>query len=288
MPTTIDHVTDEQKAQIDPWIEQWKEISLSNEPMNFELAKEAAANIYKYIDADVPEILPAASPREAIDIAKERLPDINDPYNYFYSGNLWSAWGAFISYFRDVLDWESETLEGFKHNEILMKNAHWVWWHEDLCIIVDRPTHIKRDDKGRLHSENEPSIGYRDGWGLYMWHGTRVPKEWILEPDKMDATIALTWENIEQRRCAAEIIGWNKVLDQLDAKIIDDDGDPEIGVLVEVEIPDIGPERFLRVRCGTGRDFALPVPPEMETALEAQSWTWGIDQKEFIKPEVRT
>jgi len=58
--------------------------------------------------------------------------------------------------------------------------------------------------------------------------------------------------------------------------------------LLEVELPDIGKERFLRVLCGTGREFALPVPPDMTTALQAQSWTFGMVEFEFVKPEIRT
>ena len=51
---------------------------------------------------------------------------------------------------------------------------------------------------------------------------------------------------------------------------------------------DIGKEKFLRVLYGTKREFALPVPPDMKTALQAQSWTWGLDEKDFTIPEVRT
>jgi hypothetical protein len=104
----------------------------------------------------------------------------------------------------------------------------------------------------------------------------------------LTAKEAITWSNIEQRRAACEILGWAKILQELDAKVINEDGDPEIGTLVEVELPDIGKEKFLRVMCGTKREFALPVPPEMKTALQAQSWTWGLDEKDFTIPEVRT
>ena len=106
--------------------------------------------------------------------------------------------------------------------------------------------------------------------------------------DQLTAKIALTWNNIEQRRCACEILGWVKILRELNAKIIDEDNDPEVGTLVEVDIPDIGREKFLRVLCGTKREFALPVPPEMKTALEANAWTFGFSSKDFVIPEVRT
>ena len=71
------------------------------------------------------------------------------------------------------------------------------------------------------------------------------------------------------------------------AKTINKDHDPEVGELVEVEIPEIGKERFVRVRCGTGREFAIPVPPNMRTALEANAWTYGVEPKDY-QPEVRT
>ena len=98
----------------------------------------------------------------------------------------------------------------------------------------------------------------------------------------------MTWVNIEQRRAACEILGWAKILKELDAKIINEDGDPEIGTLVEVNLPDLGKERFLRVLCGTKREFAIPVPPDMKTAVAAQAWTWGLELEDFIVPEVRT
>ena len=104
----------------------------------------------------------------------------------------------------------------------------------------------------------------------------------------LTASVALTCENIEQRRAACEIIGWNKILDELDARVIDEDGDPEIGTLIEVDLPDSGKERFLRVTCGTGRQFAIPVPRDCgDTAIAANSWTYGLTQHEY-KPEIRT
>lgn len=171
---------------------------------------------------------------------------------------------------------------------ILAKNAGWFWTFQDVAIITDRPIFIKRDDRNLLHAEDGPALAYADGFAVYSWHGTRIPAEWIEDKANLKPETALTWENIEQRRAACEILGWARVLRELNAKVINTDGDPEIGELIEVDLPDAGKERFLRVLCGTGREFALPVPPEMKTALEAQAWTWGLDKKSFVPPEVRT
>ena len=171
----------------------------------------------------------------------------------------------------------------------LAKHCGWLNMYEDLVVFQHRPSKIMMDDEDRLHCENGPAISYRDGFSVYAWHGVRIPAEWIENKASVTAKNALTWENVEQRRAACEILGWHKILDELDAQVIDTDEDPMIGTLVEVDIPEIGRERFLRVLCGTGREFALPVPPNMKTALQANAWTFGYDEEEeFYVPEVRT
>ena len=96
----------------------------------------------------------------------------------------------------------------------------------------------------------------------------------------------MKWSDLEQRRAACAIVGWHNILDQLNAVTIDANT-PEIGELLEVDIPDIGREKFLKVQCGTGRTFALPVPPEMTSAHEANAWTYGLTANEY-NPECRT
>jgi hypothetical protein len=80
---------------------------------------------------------------------------------------------------------------------------------------------------------------------------------------------------MDQRAAACEIVGWHNILDQLDAKIVEDSGDAVWGRLVEVILPDSGRERFLDALCGTQRRFALPVPPATSSVDEAQSALHG-------------
>ena len=198
----------------------------------------------------------------------------------------WAGYAAWVSFFRDVCGWRGDTLSKFEISESLVKSCGWTWWHENVLAISDRPHIIKRDNEGRLHCETGPSIAYRDGWTLHHWHGVSIPPEWV-NGKKPSAKEALHWANVEQRRAACEILGWQHILAELDAKVIDKDDDAEIGTLLEVNLPDSGPERFLSVRCGTGRQFALPVPREVDTALAANAWTYGLDKHSF-KPEIRT
>ena len=163
------------------------------------------------------------------------------------------------------------------------------WWpNKHFIMACERPRHIKRDDRGRLHSETGNAIEWRDGWGICSWHGTTVPGEWITDRKSLTPSVALRHSNVEQRRAACEILGWSNILRELRAVTIQKDEDPMMGELLEVHIPDIGKEKFLRVRCGTGREFAIPMPPHIKTALEGNSWSYGVDTQVIKALETRT
>lgn len=145
---------------------------------------------------------------------------------------------------------------------------------------------VKFDEAGRIHCQDGPA----EVWGeekFYFWRGVQVPAEWIEDKDNQDPMLGLRHPNIEERRAFCEIVGWSKIIGQLKPKVIDTDADPEIGELMEVNLPDSGKEKFLKVMCGTKREFVIPVPSNMNTALEANAWTWGLDGSEY-SPEVRT
>jgi len=187
--------------------------------------------------------------------------------------------------------YDNSQIERLQRWEEINKSCGWYVPYDGLVICCERHKSVHFDAERRLHSSSGPAILCRDGYTVHCWHGTRVPSEWIERPEELTAEVALTWENIEQRRCAAEILGWEKILEEINALTIDKDTDPEIGELVEAWLPgEGGPsrERFLRVRCGTGRSFALPVPPEMQTALEANAWTYGVDGDLIKQKECRT
>jgi hypothetical protein len=202
-------------------------------------------------------------------------------------GNQWPSYDSFLSFFRhiaklplDYSKWDAwETLA-------LHSGPRYV--HANFCIISDRPELLVVDDARRPHSLTGPFCRWRDGSALYAVHGTRIPAKWIEDKDFLTPSMALKWGNIEERRAACEILGWNNILDELRAKVIDTDYDPEIGQLVEVTMPNVGRQRFLRVRCGTGRDFAIPVALSETTALEANARSYGISPDFLRKKEHRT
>ena len=168
------------------------------------------------------------------------------------------------------------------------KNCGWMYAYEGFAFVSKRPTEIHFSKSKVLHNIKGMSVKYPDGWGIYSYEGVSIPGEWIESPEILTAEIALTCENTEQRNAACEILGWDKILDTLDAKTIDKDVDPLVGELVEVDLPDSGLEKFLRIRCGTGRDMALWVPKEMTTALQANLNSYGMPADRALLPEIRT
>jgi hypothetical protein len=183
-----------------------------------------------------------------------------------------------------------------------------MWWPlRGICVASERPVAAHHDAEGRLHHPARAASQFSDGFCVYAWHGTSVPEDWILAPERVDPTLALRWDDIEQRRALAEIVGWSRVLERLSVRVIDRSDDRAIGELIEVRLPpdrkylehydgELGtcytkaepvPARFLRVRCGTGREFVLSVPLAMRTAREANAWTYGLGPDQY-ELEART
>lgn len=158
-------------------------------------------------------------------------------------------------------------------NEIMkrisMQCEYW-WPFKDVVIVSQKPVVLKVDENYRLHSENGKALEYSDGTGASVWHGQLIPCEWLKgsPPTVQDA---INREIKEQRPAACEIVGWTKVLDELEAVEIDNSGNPEMGRLVEVELPDSGKEKFLDAINEAGQRYALPVPPATKTVDEAQA-----------------
>lgn len=252
-------------------------------------ALSAVEATHQAIFRDAGDITPLASSDETTiaRVAHFMLGCISKSWSFRNGGNQWSAWVAYLSFFRHVAKLDLAVYDKFQHYEVLAEISGPRYVHERFWIISDFPERIERDEENRAHCATGPQITWRDGWASWSHHSTGVPGRWIEERDTLKPTVALTWPNIEQRRAAAEIIGWEKVLRELSPRVVDQDRDPQIGVLLECDLPDAGRARFLKVLCGTGRTFVLPVPVEVETAREANAWTYGIEPGQ-LRLEART
>lgn len=182
----------------------------------------------------------------------------------------------------------------------IVRECRLVFTLHNIAFVLNNPEAMTFSDGGLFHGQDKPAIQWRDGTSDCYWQGTSYPSEWLTQMPSASEVLRLP--NVEQRRAACEMLGWVHILNELGAETLDEHEDPEIGKLVSVQM-DIElasgqrswvanrgvtvDSRFLIVRCGTGREFALAVPPTVKTALEANAWTYGIDPS-IYKPEVRT
>jgi hypothetical protein len=197
-----------------------------------------------------------------------------------------AGWLSFYSFFREAVSLTSKTdnLDGLFQ---LAMSAGWAIPHANICWVSERHHILSRNDRGLLHSIVGPAVAYPDGWKIYAVNGIRVKETWITHTSELTASDVFKEQNAEVRRAGCELIGWDRVLSGIDARLIDDDGDPFIGTLYEGQIPGAKPCGFLKVRCGTKREFVIPVEAGLGTAIAAQAWIQNVAPSKWTKPEVR-
>jgi hypothetical protein len=194
-------------------------------------------------------------------------------------GTVWASVGALID--ADdaawILAWDAYGVSlppAALTFRAMIEHVCWLYPGKNVVLASERPLWIKRDPEGRLHGETGKAIEWPDGNGVSAWHGQSIPHEWVSGKPPSPSE-ALHWPDMDQRAAACEIVGWHNILDRLSARTIEDSGDPMWGRLIEVSLPDSGRERFLDALCGTGRRFALPVPPDTHSVDAAQSALHG-------------
>jgi hypothetical protein len=164
----------------------------------------------------------------------------------------------------------------------LVENCGWVYPFKEICIVCDRPLHLRFDNQNRLHAEGEPTIEFIDGYSLYSYHGVTLPEKYgKSHPQQWQSQWLLSEENAELRRVLIEGIGYARICEELQA--IELDSWQEYTLLkIDADV-DEEPIYLLKMTCpSTSFIHALRVPPNMNSAHEAISWVnWGVDPEEF-------
>lgn len=90
---------------------------------------------------------------------------------------LWDRDGVTIDFCISELncDYDHQTWEVF---QALTQNCGFIFPHEDVCLVCDRPTKLSLDNQDRLHGEGEPALLFADGYSIYANHGTILPEKY--------------------------------------------------------------------------------------------------------------
>jgi len=170
----------------------------------------------------------------------------------------------------------------WKTLQSLSRFCGWISPFEKICIVCDRPLHLRFDNQNRLHAEGEPAIEFIDGYSLYSYHGVTLPEKYgKIYPQQWQSQWLLREENAELRRVLIQGIGYARICQELQA--IELDNWQEYTLLKIDNDVDEEPIYLLKMTCpSTSFTHALRVPPERQSAHEAICWVnWGIEPEEF-------
>ena len=307
MVKKIDKLTDKQIASIPEWVGKWVKIGLSCEPADFEDAERGVHGCYRAAGLCEPMIvLRMSSPYGAVlggNIARLLLQQVGsqvgsqvesqvysqvgsqvysqaiDNWYCYRGGNMWSAWYAWISFFRDICHLEILGVQNFEYDELHALNAGWCWYHDHVAAISDRPQHLKFNESGQGHCEDGPAFLWRDGWAIWLINGIAVNEQIVMRPESQSISQIKSEENEEIRRIRIERFGWDRFIRESGANLRNKRFNERDHQWEELYMLDDGTQRILLRDPSTGRKYALGVPAEIDTCESAQSWmSHGLDK----------
>ena len=122
------------------------------------------------------------------------------------------------------------------------------------------------------------------------WKGIRVSRRVAFNPETITYQEVLSERNVELRRILLERMGYERFMEQAQAKVIDQDKDPggdrrlmKVGMEADEDLV------CLAVTCpSTGRQYMLRVPPSTRTCHQAAAWIAGFDRADDYRPMKET
>lgn len=179
-------------------------------------------------------------------------------------------------------------VEGLDALAVLGPTVGWWWAYERTAILTPPPVEVRTDARGRLHSADGPAVRFADGFSVHAWHAHPVPPS-LISPGWSARDIAGSSDaevkaraNAElgdgavrdfgvadQRRCAAERLGWARMAADLDLSPVAEA--PE-HALYDLPEPVFGlPSRAVVGTDGTAR----LVPTDLDDPAAAARWLTG-------------
>ena len=240
----------------------------------------------------------------------------------FAVGGWWYG-GAWTSFFREVCDLalKGDLWDRARAYEATLESACWWWPHRDFVIVSERPSAVHREradpakprgwGSHRLHCEDGPAVGFQDGWGVWAWHGTRVTRQIIEQPETLTIEQISAETNAEVRRVMVERMGWERFCAVAKMKLIHIDelhtnfpnipvsatvdagkrmvtsyraGVERAELLESAELRDFEerPLRFVRLTDpSTGRQYTIRVLHDHARCYEAVGWTFGLSETDY-------
>jgi hypothetical protein len=308
--TRIERLTSDQVAKFPEYVRKWMDIGTCTEPADRARAEAAICAMYDQAGLQTPDIVWCESPLSmaltksvgvsvrnsvAASVGDSVWNSVGDSVAASVFGQHEASWLSFYDYFSRECGLLEETKKIRSLIE-LSQTCGWIMPYQNICFASERHDICRLDDQGVIHSETGPAVHYPDGFAVYAWHGVRVPADWINHRDTLDPMEVLRVENVEQRAAGCQIIGWPRMAEKLDRRIIDGDPDSDIGALIELTMPGLPePGRFLQAVCPRNGTICEGVPRvsdidglPINTAISAQAWRDCLPASEYTHATLRT
>ena len=200
-------------------------------------------------------------------------------YPFAYRGTIFDYdWLAWCEFYRTILKLKNEP-----QTEILEKlsSCFFMLQFENIAIACEHPTVIKKDDRGRLHSENEAAIEWADGYAQYYIHGVAVTEKIIKTPELITIDEINNETNLEKQRIMINRFGTDRYLIESGSKLVDADLSSRKGARALMQ-DNQGLKWLVCTDGSTDRVYYLAAPKESKTCKEAHEALCGFSEDRIV------
>jgi internalin A len=146
-------------------------------------------------------------------------------YQYLSSTRI-GEWVSILEYSAAEMGFELDSTQQIVLpclRQLVEHGVGWIFPNRGICVVCDRPIKVLQDSSQRWHAEGEPVLQFADGWHTrYYYHGVRLPKTYArAHPHQWQAKWIAKESNAELRRVLIQAIGYGRLCQELDAKVVD-------------------------------------------------------------------
>lgn len=172
MSELIETLTPAQEAKIPAYLEEYRQIGISTEVTNRDLAEKSILASYEYLKLEKPMILWADDPIQGAKMAQEYSSEpMTDPASFASCGSFEAYWVSTYAFVAEVLEIKKDNLIDIVKD--IVKNCGVHWTFEGLVILTPKPIELHFNSEGSLHNETGLAIKYPSGFGWYSLNGNK-------------------------------------------------------------------------------------------------------------------
>jgi hypothetical protein len=289
-------LTPVQKARLKEIKEAFIKKALTFQEIDVKKSLKVIEFVYSLGKRAMPKVYQVSSPYAAQRLANELKGTKNKFYPFgTYLSIRYQSWYAYYDTFLEFGILPKEKFEKYyKLREITETGIYDTIEFQHAIIVCEKPVSCKKNEKG-LHCIDGPAIKWRDGYEQYYVNGRAVEKAWSKKciAGQVTQQEFIEEQNDEKRSAAYMFLGEQKMMNLLDASLIDEvllthaNGESEkIGFYKTKKSLNKfknKPYAWRKMTCpSTGTIYLTPTNPDLKTALEVAKF----HRPEFVPTDI--